>query len=174
LPSAVTGLGTSFSISIWSQTSVTSSSNQVLFTAGSDPPASSAPAFYYNLPTVGEISASFNYGTGLITEPYVLNTWENFTYTADGTNAKLYKNGVLQGTVSQGSGNWPTGWFYLGYTVDSLIGKIALLNVYNSALGSTAVSTYYNNTSTRFFPPAPPPAPASNVGGRQFAQGFNG
>jgi hypothetical protein len=173
LPSGVAGLGTSFSLSIWSQTSVTSSSNQVLFTAGSDPPASSAPAFYYNLPTVGEISASFNYGTGLITEPYVLNTWENYIYTADGTTAKLYKNGVLEGSVSQGSGNWPTGWFYLGYTVDSLVGKIATFDVYNSALGSTAISTYYNSTSSRFGV-APPPAYVGIVGGRQFAQGFNG
>ena len=169
----VSGLGTSFSISIWSQTSVTSSSNQVTFFAGNDGISSSAPAFYYNIPTIGEISASFNYGTGLITEPYVLDTWENYVYTADGTTVKFYKNGVEVGSVSQGPGNWPNGQFYLGYTADALIGKIATLDVYNTALGSTAVSTFYNNTENRFLP-APPPAPPSIVGGRQFAQGFNG
>jgi hypothetical protein len=169
----VSGLGTSFSISIWSQTSVTSSSNQVTFFAGNDGISSSAPAFYYNVPTIGEISASFNYGTGLITEPYVLDTWENYVYTADGTTVKFYKNGVEVGSVSQGPGNWPNGQFYLGYTTDALIGKIGLFNVYNTALGSTAVSTLYNNTENRFLP-APPPAPPSIVGGRQFAQGFNG
>jgi hypothetical protein len=169
----VTGLGTSFSISIWSQTSVTSSSNQVAFFAGNDSISSSAPAFYYNVPTIGEISASFNYGTGLITEPYVLDTWENYVYTADGTTAKLYKNGVLQGSISQGGGNWPNGQFYLGYTTDALIGKIATFDIYNSALNSGAVTDIYDNTENRFLP-APPPAPPSIVGGRQFAEGFNG
>jgi hypothetical protein len=167
----VTGLGTSFSISIWSQSS--SSAIQVLFFAGTDPPASSAPAFYYNLPTSGSISGSFNYGTGLIIEPFAINTWENYIYTADGTTAKLYKNGVLEGSVSQGAGNWPTGLFYLGYPTDALIGKIATFDVYNVALNSGEVTDIYDNTENRFFP-APPPAPGGIVGGRQLSQGFNG
>jgi hypothetical protein len=170
LPSGVTGLGTSFSISIWSQSS--SSAIQVLFVAGSDPPASSAPAFYYNLPTSGSISGSFNYGTGLIIEPFAINTWENYIYTADGTTAKLYKNGVLEGSVSQGAGNWPTGQFYLGFTTDALIGKIATFDVYNVVLNSGEVTDIYDNTENRFAP-APPPY-AGILGGRQFAQGFNG
>jgi hypothetical protein len=167
----VSGLGTSFSISIWSQTS--SSAIQISFYAGTDSPPSTAPAFYYNLPTSGEISGSFNWGTGLITEPYVLDTWENYVYTANGTTAKLYKNGVEVGSVSQGAGNWPNGKFYLGYTEAALIGKIATLDIYNSALNSGAVTDIYDNTENRFFP-APPPAPGGIVGGRQFAQGFNG
>ena len=148
LSSGVSGFGNTFSISIWAQ----SSSNlvQVLFFAGNDAISSAAPAYYYNLPTSGSISGSFNYGTGLITEPFVTNTWENYIYTADGTTAKLYKNGVLEGSISQGGGNWPTGQFYLGYPTDALIGKVAVLDVYNVALGSTAILDNYNSQAARF------------------------
>jgi hypothetical protein len=148
LSSGVSGFGNTFSISIWAQ----SSSNlvQVLFFAGNDAISSAAPAYYYNLPTSGSISGSFNYGTGLITEPFVTDTWENYIYTADGTTAKLYKNGVLQGSISQGSGNWPTGQFYLGYPTDALIGRIALVDVYNVSLDAGDILDLYNLQKSRF------------------------
>ena len=153
----VTGLGSTFTISAWSQCN--NSSDGSIFVSGTGLPPSNAPAIFYNNPTVGSISGSFNWGTGLIEEPFPQLTWQNIVYTADGTNAKLYVDGVLQGTVSQGAGNWPTGGFNLGRSVDAsgnvggnpLNGKIALLDVYNVALGSTDVANIYSNYVNRFY-----------------------
>jgi hypothetical protein len=52
-------------------------------------------------------------------------------------------------------------------------GKIALLEVYNEALDSAAITDIFENESPRFgIEPEPPYV--GIVGGRQFAQGFNG
>jgi hypothetical protein len=53
--------------------------------------------------------------------------------------------------------------------------QYAIYELYNSALGSTDISDLYNLQEPRFNPaPPPPPSYVGIVGGRQFAQGFNG
>jgi len=55
-------------------------------------------------------------------------------------------------------------------TSDTL--EIATFEVWDIELSEAQILAYYNATSSRFTPT--PPVPSSNVGGRQFAQGFNG
>lgn len=178
----VTGIGNTFTISFWAQQNA--SNPQVPFSCGIYNPAGRGVQFTFSASVSYDLSASFNYGLGLVNSlsTHSPNTWDLYTYTADGTTCKLYINGALQGSDTQDGAFWDTGSFAIGANTDSggnittggdsLSGKIATLEVYNTALTSGEVSTIYTNESSRF---GPGPTPYQGiVGGRQFNQGFNG
>lgn len=79
------------------------------------------------------------------------NEWCFFTYTYDGTNAKIYKNGLLLTTVAK---NWNTtangNLLYLGVGVGGeyvFNGAIDDLKVYNYVLSDMSISNLYNNNT---------------------------
>ena len=138
------------------------------------------PQINYNYTVDNAINFNF-LNTTSINSPFIGDQWQNITVTADGTNSKLYVDGSFVTSTSQAGSAWTSGGFVLGKGVDSdgnpqgnsYEGKIALLRVYNSSIGSTDVLALYNLDTSRFPLPPPPPAYAGSVGGRQFAQGFN-
>lgn len=81
----------------------------------------------------------------------VQSEWYFFTYTYDGTNAKIYKNGQLLTTVAK---NWNTtangNLLYLGVGVGGeyvFNGAIDDLKVYNYVLSDMSISSLYNNNT---------------------------
>jgi hypothetical protein len=89
------------------------------------------------------------------------NVWYNFTCTADGTNTKIYVNGNLDNTASQGSGQISSS---PGLSVGSYLsngipptpgnffhnGKISNFLVYNRALSASEILQNYNAQKSRF------------------------
>ncbi len=78
-----------------------------------------------------------------------LNTWYFFTYTYDGTNAKIYKNGVLLSSTPK---TWNTinnsNIFKLGTGVGGELnfnGAIDDLKIFNYVLTDTQISNLYTN-----------------------------
>jgi hypothetical protein len=176
----VTGFGSTFTINMWAR----QNNNNTLYHSFNGGYVNNGPAMYWNDGAAGNIAPSFNSGNNkIVASGIATSEWYLTSYVLDGTTAKLYVDGSLVGSVSQAPGiSWQNGVFVLAAATDGagniepagyFVGDIATFDVYNSALGSTAISTYYNSTFSRFGV-APPPAPPSNVGGRQFAQGFNG
>lgn len=178
------GFGTTFTATVWVQAN--NGNIGSIWNSGFDSPLGREPGMYINAraftPDPGYADASFNFGIGYLdlASPQVIGDWFNLAYVADGTNVSLYVNGVLDSTGSQGTGQWAAGGFVLGAHLSSgggvdgpfLNAKIAYYSAYDVALGSTQISDIYNLQASRF---APSPPPSSNgVGGRQFAQGFNG
>jgi len=110
------------------------------------------------------------------------DVWYNYTITGDGTNVKAYVNGVLDVTASQGAGSIddttyglilgqflngsgaPSGAFYSPCSFGQFF-------VYDQALDATTILNNYNTNLPNYTIPAPS---SNGVGGRQFAQGFNG
>lgn len=123
--------------------------------------------------------SSNGFGTGTINAnsyPYAKNNWYMVSYSSDGTTLKLYVNATEIGSASAAGVALPAGVipFRLGGNTDTtyqFTGKIAIAEFYDKALSAGEITTIYNDTVSRF---APAPAYQGIVGGRQFAQGFNG
>ena len=171
----ITGLGSTFSINLWTQTTGNALYG-VPFSAGYVLNLGRGPSFLYPYGS-GVMNASFLYNFGSIdSTDNPINTWQMWTYIADGTNATLYRNGINVGTDAQDGAYWADGAFVFGNLyggTNFYDGKTALLSVYNTAIGSTDVLALYNLQESRFPSPAPPPPYAGSFGGRQFAQGFH-
>jgi len=90
--------------------------------------------------------------------------WQMVAYTADGTTTKIYLNGVLQDTGTQSGAEWPRyGSQLYGANVGAygvvqgpyFNGKFAYFAQYKDiALPEESILTFYNETYSRFFPPA--------------------
>jgi hypothetical protein len=130
----------------------------------------------------GSFNIQWSYGYNLVSYTPTLD-WHLVTFVSDGTNTILYVDGVLEGSVigvgtigniagvtrlrigcSNSSG---------GDAVEPAYGKVGYWDYHTVALTAGEVSDLYDATKTPYISPPPPPTP-SNVGGRQFAQGFNG
>lgn len=163
---SVTGLGDTFSVNIWYEPTAVNATVRNLWQVGVGTTGTN-PGVILNSPSTSDLTSTFNgigqtQATGVLTA----NTWQMATVTADGSTHKIYIDGVLDASVSQGIGEWATGGFAIGAGVDGsgnisagadgLLGNVAVFDVYNSALGSTDITNIYNETETRFFPPAPP------------------
>jgi hypothetical protein len=171
----ITGLGSTFTISVWSQVAQGYLFDGTVFSAGKQITGEN-PQINYNNLVNNAINFSFQNTTN-ITSPFIGDQWQNITVTADGTNSKLYVDGSFVTSTSQAGSAWTSGGFVLGKGVDSdgnpqgnaLTGKIALLTVYNTAIGSTDVAAIYNTLESRFIFPY-----VGSVGGRIFGEGLNG
>jgi hypothetical protein len=150
-------------INVWFQSTDTSTST--LFSFGYNSPSGVQPTIFLNDASAGYASASFNYGVGITftTTPYINDTWNMITMVSDGTNNKIYLNGVLQSSAAQGGGTWPAnGGSYIGALGDAagnawstapfFNGKVAYLAQYDAALSTGDILTIYNNTKSRFSP----------------------
>jgi hypothetical protein len=109
--------------------------------------------------------AYFSFGSehGVVTSTMDMqqNVWYNITITADGTNTKMYINGALNNTATQG----------LGYIADSAglaigsllgagippsgggynhIGNVSSTQVYNRALYASEISANFNALKSRY------------------------
>ena len=180
---ATGGLGDTFSVNMWFQIDTTAS---VLapWAAGINNNASgNAPFYSINYLSAGVLNNGFNYGVSYAQSgTLTTNTWFMATSTYDGTTNKLYVNGTLVDTEGQGTGTWPSGGFVIGQNINAggspggfevMDGKVAILEIWDTTLSAGEVSTIFTNEASRFgiTPPAPP---SGILGGRQFAQGFNG
>ena len=165
---SVTGLGDTFSVNIWYEPTAVNATVRNLWQVGVGSTGTN-PGVILNSPSTSDLTSTFNgigqtQATGVLTA----NTWQMATVTADGSTHKIYIDGVLDASVSQGIGEWATGGFAIGAGVDGsgnisagadgLLGNVAVFDVYNSALGSTDITNIYNETETRFYP-APPVGP---------------
>jgi hypothetical protein len=178
----VTGLGNTFSVSMWSKYPAAATTTMYQFSAGTYVASQGAgPQSGVNNPSTNFVDFSFNDGIGATSFSTSPDVWHNYTFTADGTTAKAYLDGTLAASVAQGIGSWDNGGLYLGVPINTggnyypgfyYNGQIATFDVYNVALSAGDITTIYNDTETRFLPPIP--SYAGSVGGRQFAQGFNG
>ena len=176
----VTGLGSTFTISVWSKVAQGYLFDGAVFAAGKQITAQN-PQINYNYLVDNAINFNFQNTTN-ISSPFIGNQWQNITVTADGTDSKLYVDGSFVTSTSQAGSAWTSGGFALGKGVDSdgnpqgnaFEGKIALLTIYNTAIGSTDVTTIFNSQNSRFnAPPVPPLPPVTGLSnGRRFGQGF--
>ena len=175
-----------FSMNMWAKKdAIASGGTAFLLSIGANPGASGTNPYITANEFTEKYSVQFSNGIGAVnsTSEIPNSVWSMITYTADGTNSKIYIDGVLDGTASQGIGSNPASnaTLYLGAVTDGsnnplvtnrFTGDIAIVEIYDTALSAGDITTIYNDTETRFG--TPPPTPPSNVGGRQFAQGFNG
>lgn len=120
----------------------------------------------------GSARAMYQSGIALTT-----NEWAFLTTTCDGTNHKLYLNGTFLGQAALSGAQIETPEVLaINYLTGTSIGlctfELNYLEIYDKALSVDAINEIYNNTVSRFAPA--PPAYQGIVGGRQFAQGFNG
>jgi hypothetical protein len=109
------------------------------------------------------------------------NEWHLLTVTRPANSLCGQQNAYIDGTLIT---NNPANFYNPSQPLNGDLGaarihessdplEIATFEVYDIELSEAQILAYYNATSSRFSPS--PPAPSSNgVGGRQFAQGFNG
>jgi hypothetical protein len=156
-------IGNTFTVNFWGRYTQNNATYQPAFSAGRLNSTGQGPLLQFNEPGYGQFTASMNFGAkGTVTAGgFSPLDWNFISYTCDGTTAKLYVNGVLQGSDAQDSTSWLSGAFAMGTRVNStgsavvtdqtFEGDIAKLDVYNVALGSTALLDQYNAEYSRFY-----------------------
>jgi hypothetical protein len=85
---------------------------------------------------------------------YVVNTWQNFTWTFDNGAAKFYKNAVLEtsANLALSTSTQFTGWGGGGLGAgNNLTGRLANFKVYsNKALSAAEIKQNYNALKSRY------------------------
>ena len=112
-------------------------------------------AFSFHTDANGSIYAGIDVATRLTpsnisNDTYVLNIYQNFTFTYGGGIGSLFKNAVLLGSKSMTA---PAAWtgFNLGSNTTSTInGRVALTQIYNRALSTSEILQNYNAQKSRF------------------------
>jgi hypothetical protein len=168
---------TVFTFSAWAMATGGSSGINVVFGSGLNNPGGGVPNIALNVTAPNQLIASFGYGVGVAVGTNInQNEWYLLTLTCDGTTIKLYINDTLAGSAPKGTGNIgnnPTNFVIGQYddvdTTIPWIGRVATYNYYEEALSLEEIQDLYDNTVNRFATPF-----LGIVGGRQFAQGFNG
>jgi hypothetical protein len=163
LASAITSPPTTnFTLNVWA-TFVNVTADRYLLSFGRDIGTNGGLALIaYGFDSVSDkLIFELGSGYGRVSSDIVpaVNTWYHIVVTADGTNTKIYINGVLKNTASQGTGAIASSpALSLGSYVNSSgvpstyfhSGSIALFNLYNRALSDTEVLQNYNATKGRF------------------------
>jgi hypothetical protein len=177
----VAAVGSVFTVNLWGRYTSNLDNFQKPFSAGRLNATGQGPLVVFGYGSPSNIGATMNYnGKGTVIVPgFSPLQWYFISYVLDGSTAKLYVNGVYQGQDAQDSTSWLSGALAMGVRVNStgtgieddyFDGDVALVDVYNAALSAGDITTLYDNTVSRFYPPPPY---QGTVGGRQFAQGFN-
>jgi hypothetical protein len=81
------------------------------------------------------------------------NTWYNLVITYDGTNARLYLNGILKATVARTYTTAGTGYLLIGkdyVQYDQFSGKIDEVSVWNRELSLGEISAAYTASTTPY------------------------
>jgi hypothetical protein len=112
-------------------------------------------AFQFHTETQGSIYVGIDVGTRLTPGPipnntYVINVYQNFTFTYGSGIGSFFKNGIL---IASKSMTTPAAWtgFDIGANGGNTInGLIPLTQIYNRALSSTEVLQNYNAQKSRF------------------------
>jgi hypothetical protein len=101
---------------------------------------------------VGFYNGSFNVTPSGYTLP--ANGWYHLVGTFDGSNIKLYVNNVLTQTTANTqtptSGASGIRFMRRWDNPDYWSGSLAVIRIYNGAIGASDVSTNYNASKTRF------------------------
>jgi hypothetical protein len=178
--SSIGGAYSALTIIVWFQT--TNTNNGALVNWGRT--TTYVPGIMVNdanfVQSNGVSTGSFQPSVGNVTTttPVDINLWQMVAFTADGTNSRIYLNGVLQSTDAQDGGQWPNqGGSAIGARIVSqtnigapyFAGNIAYIAQYNAALSGIDILAEYNRLSPRFPNPILITTPP-----RSFAQGFNG
>lgn len=132
--------------------------------------------------TVPVVSGGLGYGEIPFTGS-VNPGWNFLSYVSTGSSTTAYLNGASVGTTTNVPSIPADGGIIIGTSLNSssppsprldlaATGRIGYLSVFAEALSPNQVENIYNNTETPYIPPPPPSS--NGVGGRQFAQGFNG
>jgi len=134
-------------VSLWAKTNTMNNPYNMIFSYGQGSNSNSFGSSYNA--TVCEL---FGYANNIsVNSASVNNTWYHFVYVYDGTNAKIYKNGVLLITVGK---IWNTinngSTFKLGIGVGNeynFDGTIDDLKIYNYAITDADVSSLFTNNT---------------------------
>jgi hypothetical protein len=163
-----------FTLNVWCFPENSSSENVVL-SLGTDF-SGGIPFIDYSLFTPGRFLISSGSGVATVEASIAtpINEWYMVTFTKIGTLVEIYIDGVSAGTASGTIGLPDPAPLRLGgYSpgvAPNFDGRIAIFEIFASGLSGSQVDLLYNEDASRFLPP-----PVSNgVGGRSFAQGFNG
>lgn len=153
----VGGYGAQVSVEIWFKTTYTGSTSQALVTANAN------GDFSLYTENVGSDVVKTNFG-GFNDDPFNANcystsdvntgNWFLSTTTYDGSNVRVYINGVLEATYSR-TGTLTPGDITVGARTASgggeyLLGSIAIVRLYTNALTSPQVEQNYNAQKSRF------------------------
>ena len=170
-----------FTFFMWIKTTSyrVATNTDIFFSYGTvnNPAIGGIPLIASRLGGVSEAYTEFGYGLAGIDSntATVLNEWTNYCITSDGTTYKLYVDGALVGSVALSGANIDSSpqlnigaFFDPGGSYGCNL-EFNYLDVYNTALSAGEITDLYDNTVTRFAP-----FYQGSVGGRQFAQGFNG
>jgi hypothetical protein len=165
---------TVFSYNVWFQ--LNNTTYGTMLQIGGDGSIDNTPAINTNDPSANRLNCSFGYNVGVNqpSETIPVDTWKCVTVVCDGSTNKVYYDGLLVNSVSQSTGTFGVGPWHFGrfLTFQYVSVKIALFQLFNTALDATAVLNNYNNQEPRFYPA--PPVNVGRVRGRQFNQGLNG
>ena len=135
--------GSSRSISCWIKT--TGGSNDGVIGYGN--PANSQ-AFFIYITNQNKLGIYCYYDNTNGTIAISNNTWNHVVATYDGTNCKLYVNGVLDfttaKTLSTGNGEFRIGGVNWNNSAEFFPGDIDQIRIYNSALSAENVTALYN------------------------------
>ena len=134
--------------------------------------------------SLGELFASGGFGYGVLEYTGAAQPgWNFISYVSTGSSSTAYLNGASVGSTTNVPSLPSDAGIIIGTALNSAsppvprldlaaVGRVGYFDVYNVALGSTEITDIYNATVSSY-PPVPPPS-SNGVGGRQFAQGFNG
>jgi hypothetical protein len=161
-----------FSVSFWFYYESTMGETRCFYNGGYP---SAGWVEIHTLPGSGDVMRFIVNGSYLDSSASLVDGQHNYiTATYDGTTFNGYINNVLEvtttGPINQSTSN-NMEFNLSAYNPNGLEG-LGLIYFYDGAINSTVRTQLYNDGLTRFAP-APPPS-SNGVGGRQFAQGFNG
>jgi hypothetical protein len=160
----------------------TSVNNSVIFDVGSD--GMNAQAHFGSGFGLGTLYGTGGFGLGVLELTGAAQPgWNFISYVSTGSSTTAYLNGASVGSTTNVPALTSNTGICIGTNLNSsnptvprldlaAVGRIGYASVYNVALAPSQLLDIYNATEGSY--PSSPPPTSNGVGGRQFAQGFNG
>jgi hypothetical protein len=149
---------TVFSYNLWFQ--LNNTTYGTMLQLGGDGSVANTPAINTNDPSANRLNCSFGFNVGVNqpSETIPVDTWKCITVVCDGSTNKVYYDGLLVNSVSQSTGTFGVGPMHFGrfLTFQYASVKIALFQLFDTALNATAVLNNYNTQQLRFNTPPTP------------------